>query len=62
MPLFRHLVVTGAWWDLVDEVATHLVGPALIAHRPELTAVLRDWARDDDLWVRRTSVICQVVR
>src|SRR6478752_10636016 len=20
VPLFRHLVVTGAWWDLVDEV------------------------------------------
>jgi 3-methyladenine DNA glycosylase AlkD len=60
VPLFRHLVVTGAWWDLVDEVATHLVGPALLAHRPELTAVLRDWARDDDLWVRRTAVICQV--
>lgn len=60
VPLFRHLVVTGAWWDLVDEVATHLVADALVAHRPELTAVLRDWARGDDLWIRRTSVICQV--
>lgn len=60
VPLFRHLVVTGAWWDLVDEVATHLVGDALRAHRPELTAVLRDWATDEDLWVRRTAVICQV--
>ena len=26
MPLFRHLVVTGAWWDLVDEIAAHLAG------------------------------------
>lgn len=26
IPLYRHLVVTGAWWDLVDETATHLVG------------------------------------
>ena len=25
MPLWRRLVVTGAWWDVVDEVATHLV-------------------------------------
>jgi len=60
MPLFRHLVVTGAWWDVVDEVATHLVGEALRAHRDELTPVLREWASDDDLWVRRTAVICQV--
>jgi len=62
MPLFRHLVVTGAWWDVVDETATHLVGPALVAHRAELTAVLREWAIDADLWVRRTAVICQVGR
>ena len=25
-------MVTGAWWDLVDDVATHLVGPLLLAH------------------------------
>ena len=60
VPLFRHLVVTGAWWDLVDETAQHLVRPALVAHRAELTPVLRAWATDEDLWVRRTAVICQV--
>jgi 3-methyladenine DNA glycosylase AlkD len=60
VPLFRHLVVTGAWWDLVDETAQHLVRPALVDHRAELTPVLWAWATDDDLWVRRTAVICQV--
>jgi 3-methyladenine DNA glycosylase AlkD len=60
VPMFRHLVVTGAWWDLVDDVATHLVGDALAAHRAELTPVLRAWATDDDPWLRRTAVICQV--
>lgn len=62
VPLFRHLVVTGAWWDLVDETAQHLVRPALDAHPAELTPLLRAWATDDDLWVRRTAVICQVGR
>lgn len=62
VPLFRHLVVTGAWWDLVDETAHHLVRPALDAHPDALTPVLRDWATDDDLWIRRTAVICQVGR
>ena len=29
MPLWRHLVVDGGWWDVVDEVATHLVREVL---------------------------------
>lgn len=60
MPLLRHLVVTGAWWDHVDVAAQHLVGVALRAHRAERTPVLRDWAHDDDVWIRRTAVICQL--
>lgn len=60
VPLYRHLLVTGAWWDLVDETAEHLVRPTLVAHRAELTPVLWAWAADDDLWVRRTAVICQL--
>jgi 3-methyladenine DNA glycosylase AlkD len=60
VPLFRHLLVTGAWWDVVDETAQHLVGPALLAHREAMTVVLDAWAVDADPWVRRTAVICQV--
>ena len=60
LPLFRHLVVTGAWWDVVDETAQHLVGDALARHRPEVTPVVREWTVDADLWLRRTSVICQL--
>ena len=60
LELWRHLVVTGAWWDVVDEVATHLVGDVLLAHRDGATPVLRAWATDDDLWIRRAAVICQV--
>ena len=58
--LHRHLVVTGAWWDLVDVVAAHLVGEVLRRHRAEVTPVVRAWARDDDLWVRRTAVLAQL--
>ena len=62
VPLVRHLVVTGAWWDLVDDVAVHLAGSALAAHPEEMTPVLRGWATEDDLWLRRTAVICQLGR
>jgi 3-methyladenine DNA glycosylase AlkD len=58
--LYRHLVVTGAWWDHVDEIASHLVGGVLAGHRGQVTPVMRAWARDDDLWVRRTAVLSQL--
>ncbi|HET9945055.1 MAG TPA: DNA alkylation repair protein [Actinomycetes bacterium] len=60
LPLYRHLVVTGAWWDLVDDVATHLVGPLLLDRPTETGPVVRAWAVDEDRWLRRTAVICQV--
>jgi len=60
LDLYRHLVVTGAWWDVVDEIAQHLVGACLLADREHVTDVMRAWAVDDDLWLRRTSVICQI--
>lgn len=58
--LYRHLVVTGAWWDLVDDIAAHLVGGVLRGHRAAVTPTVRDWATDDDLWIRRSAVLCQL--
>ncbi|NYD41438.1 3-methyladenine DNA glycosylase AlkD [Nocardioides panaciterrulae] len=60
LPLVHHLVVTGAWWDYVDDVAANLVGPALVADRERATPLLRAWASDEDPWVRRTVVLCQL--
>lgn len=58
--LLDELVVTGAWWDLVDETATRLVGPLLRADPATLAPMLRAWATDPDRWRRRTAVICQI--
>ena len=60
LSLHRHLVEAGAWWDVVDQVATDLVGPILRAYPAEVGPTMRAWAVDDDLWVRRTAVISQV--
>lgn len=59
MALWRHLLVTGAWWDVVDEIAIHLVGPTLRADPAGAAPLIRCWAQEDDLWLRRTSIICQ---
>lgn len=53
-PFLRHLITTGAWWDLVDEIATKLVGPV----RAGLD--IRAWARDENLWIRRAAILCQI--
>jgi len=60
MPLWRHLIVTGAWWDVVDDVATHLVREVRVG-APEVEGLrLREWADSEDLWLRRSAIICQV--
>lgn len=60
LPLYRHLIVTGAWWDVVDDVASHLVGPLLLGHRAQVRPTVLAWATDEERWLRRTAVICQL--
>lgn len=60
LELHRHLIVTGAWWDHVDAVATRCVAPILAAHRGAVTPILRAWAVTDDLWLRRSAIIAQL--
>ena len=59
LPLYEELIVTGAWWDFVDEVAVHLVGEL---DHAAVAPVLREWASDVDLWKRRSAIIAQVLR
>jgi len=59
VPLYDHLVVTGAWWDHVDAVAIPLLGPILRAAPAAMAPLVRRWSVDDDLWRRRTSIIVQ---
>jgi len=58
--LYEHMIHTGAWWDLVDEIATHLVRGLLLTHPVEVSPVICSWAVADDMWLRRSAVICQV--
>jgi 3-methyladenine DNA glycosylase AlkD len=59
LPLYEHLVVTGAWWDIVDDVARR-VGDVVRGHRVEASPVVRRWAAHDDVWLRRTAIIHQL--
>lgn len=60
LPLYEHLIVAGAWWDVVDEIATRRVGPLLRDHPDQIAPVLRRWAGDAEPWRRRTAILAQV--
>lgn len=60
LPLYEELIVTGAWWDFVDEIAIRRIGPILRSAPDTVGPLMRDWATCEDRWKRRTAVICQV--
>ncbi len=55
------LIVTGAWWDYVDELA-HRAGDLLAGWPAEVRPVLLTWAGSDDTWLRRAAIIGQLGR
>jgi 3-methyladenine DNA glycosylase AlkD len=59
MPMLEEMVVTGAWWDLVDELAT-VIGELLHRYPKQMRPLMRRWSIDQDLWKRRVSIICQL--
>ena len=62
LDLYEHLIRGGRWWDVCDEIATHLVGGVLAADPRQATRVMRAWSTDDDLWIRRCSILAQLRR
>jgi 3-methyladenine DNA glycosylase AlkD len=60
LPMYEELIVTGAWWDYVDEVAIRRIGPILRDYPVPLRKRMLAWSVSPNLWKRRTSIICQV--
>ena len=60
IPLYRGMIVEGAWWDFVDAIAIHLVGQVLLHQRDSTTAKVRAWIDDPDMWLRRSAIIGQI--
>jgi 3-methyladenine DNA glycosylase AlkD len=55
----KHLVVTKPWWDTVDTLASHTVGP-LVRANPELVATMDSWIDDENMWLARTALLHQL--
>jgi 3-methyladenine DNA glycosylase AlkD len=61
VPTYEEMIVTGAWWDYVDAIATHQLGDVL-RHVPcRMKPLVRRWAKaSDSMWKRRAAILCQI--
>ncbi len=60
LPMYEEMIVTGAWWDTVDTLATHRLGDLLWNERVAMKRKMRAWSRDRNLWKRRSAILCQI--
>ncbi len=59
LPLYEEMIVSGAWWDLVDALAIHQIGGLLRRYPERMRATILAWSRDANLWRRRAAILCQ---
>ncbi|MFC2150502.1 DNA alkylation repair protein [Calditrichota bacterium] len=57
---YRMMIKTGAWWDYVDAIASHLIGSLLQNYPDNMKPLMYEWIEDEDVWIRRTALLCQL--
>ena len=60
LPMYEEMIISAAWWDVVDALASHRVGALLRTYPKPIRKHMLEWSRSDDMWKRRTSIICQL--
>ncbi len=57
--LYQHTIIKKSWWDTVDLIASKLVGNHILRY-PEDLRLIDKWSTDDNMWLRRTSILHQL--
>ena len=60
LPMYRDMIVTGAWWDIIDNIAPNRLWEILQAERAPMSKTMREWGKDDNMWIRRSAILCQL--
>lgn len=60
LPRVEHLLRESRTWALVDPLAVQVLGALVEAH-PELATVFAAWVRDDDRWMRRSTLLAHLL-
>lgn len=60
LPMYREMIITGGWWDTTDSIAPTRLGEILNADREAMSKAMLEWATDDNMWIRRSAILCQL--
>ena len=60
LPLMQRLVSESRTWALVDYLAVDVLGRLVSADPSGASPVMDAWARDDDFWIRRASLLAEL--
>jgi 3-methyladenine DNA glycosylase AlkD len=60
MKMYEEMVVTGAWWDYVDDIASRSIGPILRDYPAPMRRKMLSWSKSNNLWKRRAAILCQL--
>jgi 3-methyladenine DNA glycosylase AlkD len=60
LPMYEEMIVTAAWWDVVDDLATHRLSAILLSEPRPMKRAMRAWSRGESLWKRRSAILCQI--
>lgn len=60
LPLLERMIREGAWWDLVDPLATRGVGHIWQRERAATAPEMDRWIQDGCLWIRRAALLGQL--
>lgn len=60
LAIYERFIDEGAWWDFVDETATHMIRRLVLDHPDVTWPVVEPWIDHEFMWRRRTAIICQV--
>ncbi len=59
IPVYREMIVDGAWWDLVDGIVNRL-GELLLDYPAPTMKKMQAWSKVRNIWQRRASILCQL--
>jgi hypothetical protein len=61
LPVYAEMIVTGACWNYVDDIATPGGEGSSGASPSAMTRRMRAWSRTPDIWKRRSAILCQII-
>jgi 3-methyladenine DNA glycosylase AlkD len=59
-PFHEYLITNKSWWDSVDTLASHVVGPWFKLYPEQIKTITGKWNRSENFWLQRMSLLFQL--